>query len=140
MLEAALSRGMSHEAEHAIRQLKHEYCFAIDGGRYEEWASLFTDDGRFVRGSGDSYEGFDELHEFASEQFDPLFETVTHVVTNPVVDVDGNEATGRWYLLFIYETGEGEVGWTQARYEDEYRQVESEWRIAESQVVPRIET
>lgn len=139
MRQGALPGCMSLDDERAIERLKHEYCFAIDDGRYEEWASLFTDDGRFVRGSGDTFEGYDELHEFASEQFDPLFETVTHVVTNPVVNVDGDEATGRWYLLFVYETEDGAVGWTQARYEDEYRRVDGEWRIAESTVVPRIE-
>lgn len=130
---------MSLEAERAIRRLKHEYCYAIDGGRYEEWASLFTEDGRFVRGSDDVFEGYDELYAFASEQFDPLFETVTHLVTNPLVRVGGEEATGRWYLVFVYETGDGEVGWTQARYEDAYRHVDGEWRIAESKVIPRVE-
>lgn len=130
---------MSLEEEHAVRQLKHEYCYAIDGGRYEEWASLFTEDGRFVRGSDDAFEGYDELYAFASEQFDPLFETVTHLVTNPVIQVGGDEATGRWYLVFVYETADGDVGWSQARYEDAYRRVDGEWRIAESRVVPRIE-
>jgi uncharacterized protein (TIGR02246 family) len=130
---------MSLEAERAIERLKGEYCFAIDDGRYEEWASLFTEDGRFVQGSDDAFEGYDELYEFGSELFDPLFETVTHVVTNPVIEVDGDEATGQWYLMFIYETSDGDVGWNQARYEDEYRRVDGEWRIAESVVVTRIE-
>lgn len=130
---------MSLETERAIQRLKHEYCFAIDEGRYEEWASLFTEDGRFVRGADEAYEGYDELHAFASEQFGPLFETFTHLVSNPVVEVDGDEATGRWYLVFVYETAGGDVGWTQARYEDEYRRVDDEWLIAESTVIPRIE-
>ena len=130
---------MSLQAECEIQRLKHEYCFAIDEGRYADWASLFTEDGRFIRGSGEVVEGYDELYEFGSEQFDARFETVAHVVTNPVVEMDGVEATSRWYLTFQYETTDGEVGWTQGRFEDVHRQVDGEWRIAESNVVTRIE-
>lgn len=123
----------------AIRRLKYQYCDAIDAGRYEEWASLFTEDGRFVRGSNDAYEGYEELYAFATEDFDPLFETVAHIVTNPLIDVDGEAASGRWYLRFLYETPDGTVGWSHARYEDAYREIDGEWRIAESAVIPRIE-
>lgn len=130
---------MPSTPEAAIRRRKHEYCLAIDTGRYAEWVAQFTDDGRFVRGSDEAYEGHDELHHFVTEAFDPLFATVAHVVTNPVIDVDGDAATGRWYLLFVYETPDGETGWSHARYEDAYRQVDGEWLIAESRVVPRID-
>lgn len=129
---------MSRPAEQAIRRLKHEYCFAIDSGRYEEWASLFTEDGRFSTGPEDTIEGHEELLAFASEEFDETFETTTHIVTNPVIDVDGSEASGRWYLLFIFVTGDGSVSWSQARYDDRYRRVDGTWRIAESSVTTRL--
>jgi len=129
---------VSHEDRNAIRRLKHEYCFAIDSGRYEEWASLFTEDGRFVRGSGDAYEGRDELYAFASEEFDPIFETFAHIVTNPVIDGDGDRATGRWYLFMPYQEHGGGTGWIHAKYDDTYRRVDGEWRIAESVVENRI--
>ena len=116
----------------AIRRLKHEYCYAIDGGRYGAWTELFTEDGRFVRANGDTYEGHEELYEFAADGFGPLFEQSAHVVTNPVIDVDGDAATGRWYLLLLTETPDGDVAVTQSKYEDEYVRVDGEWRIAES--------
>lgn len=123
---------MSLEDVHAIQRLKHDYCFAIDGGDYERWVSLFTEDGRFVRDSGETFEGHDELHTFASEGFDESFEHSAHVVTNPAVDVDGETATGRWYLVLFYRDADGNDGWRQARYDDEYRRVDGEWRVAES--------
>jgi len=125
---------MSVEDVHAIQRLKHEYCFAIDGGDYERWASLFTEDGRFVRDNGETFEGYEELHGFASEGFDAAFEHSAHVVTNPVVDVDGDTATGRWYLVLFYRDADGNDGLTQARYDDEYRTVDGEWRVAASSV------
>ncbi|MFB6169571.1 MAG: nuclear transport factor 2 family protein [Haloarculaceae archaeon] len=125
---------MSQEDVAAIQRLKHEYCYAIDGGDYEEWASLFTEDGRFVRDNGDTFEGHDELYGFASEGFDEAFDHSAHVVTNPVIDVDGDEATGNWYLLLFYENADGGAGWTQAMYDDEYRKVDGEWKVAASQV------
>jgi hypothetical protein len=59
------------EDAHAVRRLKHAYCFAIDGGRYEEWVSLFTEDGTFVRDDGTAYEGREALLGFATKEFDP---------------------------------------------------------------------
>jgi len=115
----------------AVRRLKHEYCHTIDAGEYEAWVSLFAEGGRFVRDDVDTYEGHDELAAFATEVFEPAFEHTAHVVTNPVVDADGDEATGRWYLLFCYRDADGEVGWRQARYEDRFRRVDGEWRIEE---------
>ena len=33
------------EEKDAIREVLAEYCFALDGGRYDEMAALFTEDG-----------------------------------------------------------------------------------------------
>src|SRR5947209_19385401 len=33
------------EDKEAIREVLAEYCFVLDGGRYDDMAALFTDDG-----------------------------------------------------------------------------------------------
>jgi len=33
------------EEKDAIREVLAEYCFALDGGRYDDMAALFTEDG-----------------------------------------------------------------------------------------------
>jgi SnoaL-like domain len=33
------------EEKDAIREVLAEYCFALDGGRYDDMAALFTGDG-----------------------------------------------------------------------------------------------
>lgn len=123
---------MSAEDVQAIRRLKHEYCYLVDGGDYEEWAGLFTEDGKFNSSQGGTYVGPEEIYEFAEEEFDVAFADSAHVVSNPVIDVNGDEATGKWYLTLFYETPDGETGWIQTEYEDEYRKVNGEWKIAKS--------
>jgi len=125
---------MSRADVDAIARMKHEYCFTIDRGQYDAWPTLFTEDGRFVRDNGDTYEGQDELAAFAHEDFDALFDSTAHVVTNPVIDVDGDRAEGEWYLLLFYRSPDGDFGFTQAWYDDTYRKVDGEWRIEESRL------
>lgn len=120
---------MQWEDHLAVRRLKHEYCHTIDGGEYEEWVALFTEDGRFERAGSDAFEGADELLTMATEDFDPAFEQTAHVVANPVVDVDVDTADGRWYLFLLYRTADGDVGWNQGLYEDRFRRVDGQWRI-----------
>ena len=122
---------MAREDAAAIRRLKHEYCYTIDAGAYEEWVSLFTADGRFLQYEDAVHEGHEGLAAFATGPFDDAYEHTAHVVTNPVVDVDGDEAVGRWYMLLFYRDADGATGWKQGAYEDRFRRVDGEWRIAE---------
>jgi len=111
----------------AIRRLKHEYCHAVDAGNYDEWVALFTEDGTFERDGAAPIEGRRALREMITGEFDESFEYTAHVVTNPVIDVDGDVATGRWYVTLVYEQPDGTVGWNQGVYEDAYRRVDGQW-------------
>lgn len=85
---------MNLEDIHAIQRPKYEYGYAIDVGRYEEWIPFFTEDGRFIRASRDTFEGREKLLEFACVGFGRAFECPIHVVTNPVIDVNGDGRPG----------------------------------------------
>ncbi|WP_435101592.1 nuclear transport factor 2 family protein [Halarchaeum sp. P4] len=122
---------MTAEDVAAIERLKHQYCYRIDDGDYAEWAALFTEDGRFVMDDGTTFEGRAELEAFGTDVFDDVYEETAHTVTNAVVDVNGDTATGRWYLALYHETAEGETGVQQATYRDEFEKVDGEWRIAD---------
>lgn len=111
----------------ALRRLKHEYCHTVDDGDYEDWAALFTPDGTFERVGGEHLEGRDALLEMMTNEFDGRFEHTAHVVANPVIDVDGETATGSWYITFIYETADGATGWNQGIYVDAFRQIDGRW-------------
>lgn len=125
---------MSDDDVRAIERLKHEYCYAIDDGRYGDWADLFAADGTFVMDDGTAYEGREELRAFGEDVFDDVYAESAHTVTNGLVDVDGDTATGRWYLALYHETADGESAVQQAVYHDEFERVDGEWRIAEANV------
>ncbi|SFR65566.1 SnoaL-like domain-containing protein [Halogeometricum rufum] len=112
-----------------LTQLKHRYCHAIDDGDYETWVSLFADNGSFVRAGVDRYDGHDEIRTFANDVFDAAFSYSAHIVTNPVVEVSNETATGRWYLFLPYLSSEGERGWKQGVYEDTFRREHDKWRF-----------
>lgn len=121
-----------------ILQLKYEYCYAVDAGNYEAWAATFTEDGRFVHGDSNPVVGRTAIAGYGREEIDSTIEAMTHIPLNPVIHIDGNTATGRWYLVTIFQLPDGTVNWQQAEYDDIYRKVDGEWLISESILSPGI--
>lgn len=113
----------------AITQLKAEYCYRIDDKDYEAWVDLFTDDGAFGITGVETFEGREELRRFAETVFDQEYAYTAHIVTNPRIEVDGEEASGQWYLYLPFTGTDGSIGWTQSRYEDTYRKEDGEWKV-----------
>jgi len=52
-----------------------------------------------------------------------------HMVSNPIIEVDGEKATGDWYVL-VPCTGRAQnvAAWIQGRYEEEYVKENGEWK------------
>lgn len=126
------SRAIGMDDVRAIHRLKHEFCYAADRFDAAAWATLFTEDGRFVgESSVGTLEGRAELQAFME---DPPFDDTVHTVMNPIVDVNGEAATGQWYSLLLYKPTDGEIGLLQTRYDEEYAKVDGEWLIRESDV------
>lgn len=117
-----------------IVQLKYSYCAAIDGPDHDAWAATFTEDAHFDRGDEDPLIGRETLREYARDVIPKKYRRTVHIVTNPIIDVDGDTATGRWKLYNVYEDREGEVYRRHGGYEETYRRVEGSWLIAETAV------
>lgn len=114
-------------AENRIERLKHEYCRCIDEGDIEKFADLFTDDATVDFATREPYHGRDEIRAFL-ETHDGEADPMAHLATNPIIDVDGERATGQWYyLVFLGRDGETELG--QGVYHETYRREEDRWRI-----------
>ncbi len=47
---------------------------------------------------------------------------------NPLIEVDGDRATGRWYIFEPVSFVEGGPGWLAGRYEDQYVRVNGQWK------------
>lgn len=109
----------------AIKQLKALYCARCDDSYDADGlAALFTEDA--VWDGGNTF-GRVESREAIRRHFAGASKRVTiarHQIMNPIVEVDGDRATGHW-LLFqpcTNATREGEEAmWLAATYADTYQ-------------------
>ena len=119
----------------AVKKLKARYTLAVDARDTEGIVSLFTADAVWDGGSFGRYEGADAIRSFFRAVPERLSFFV-HYVSNPLIEIDGNRATGTWYLLEPCTFAEGDRAvWGSARYEERYRRVGSEWKFEEMRLV-----
>lgn len=115
-----------------IKQLKHRYCGYCDAGYdADRLAPLFTADAVWDGGPIGCYDGREAIRTFfrGSSKRVPF---ALHMVMNPVIDVDGDTATGNWYLWqpLVYALPQGEQAWwLSARYDDRYRREADGWKF-----------
>lgn len=125
-LEERLERVESREA---IRGLKHEYCYRLDDRDWEGVVDLFTPDASLDYGGLGSFEGHDGVREFAEGFVAEHLDATAHAVHNGVLDVDGDAATGRWYVTSWITLADGTGGFRLGEYRERYRHGEDGWRI-----------
>ena len=105
----------------AIRELKARYCaYCDDSYDPEGIASLFVDDAVWDGGVLGRCEGQDKIRSFFKNASSAISFAIHHVC-NPLIEVDGDRATGQWYLFqpCTYADGNRAI-WMMARYRDEY--------------------
>ena len=136
-LEQRLTRMEDIEA---IKQLKAEYCDICDDdhnpGRI---TTIFAEDGIWEAegfGKGEGYAGIRELF----QGFQKMISFSQHMVMNPVIKVEGERATGRWYFIGPFTFGGTTAKWQAVRYEDDYVKVGGEWKIQHLRAHVRMST
>jgi hypothetical protein len=134
-MAGALARRIARlEAIEEIKALKAWYCaFCDDGYRPDELADLFTRDGVIDAGPFGRHAGREAIRAY----FAAISATIVyaaHHVTNPIIEVDGEEATGRWRLhvaATMVRDGRTEPVWIVGDYRDTYAVEDGRWRFAE---------
>ncbi len=115
-----------------IKQLKARYCTCCDNNYDAEGiASLFVADGVWDGGALGSGEGHAGIIKFF-RRAPSAFTFAIHNVMNPIIEVEGDTATGHWYLMqpLTRRSGETESAMGLAgRYEDDYVRVGGEWKF-----------
>jgi glyoxylase I family protein len=107
----------------AIRQLKAAYCAACDDDHNgERVAALFAPGGRWANSMGPDHTGHDAIRlYFQSIRDSGNIKHSSHMVTNPVIDVDGDRATGSWSFMMVYTSPTGDryriIGFYREKYE-----------------------
>jgi len=120
-----------------IKKLKARYCAYCDNNYDAEGiASLFTEDAVWDGGKFGRYEGREAIRTFFRGA-PRIFPFAIHQVMNPIIEVEGEQAKGQWYLFQPATLAEGnQAVWLAARYEEEYVKVGSEWKFKRLKVFP----
>jgi hypothetical protein len=121
----------------AIRALKHRYCWCFDDGDLEGLLALFTGNAVCELGPFGSWHGIAEIRAgYARQMVDSgVPGGRLHSVTNELIDVEGDSATGRWYIV-DYDIMPGAAAPVRiiGSYTDDYSRVDDRWLIARTAV------
>ncbi|GAC67526.1 nuclear transport factor 2 family protein [Gordonia soli] len=114
----------------AIKALKYRYLRTLDTKQWDLFAETLTPDVTGDYGSSLSFTDRDTLVDFMRGSVGPGVIT-EHRVDHPEIDVEGDEATGRWYLqdrVIVPDFSFMLFG--AAFYADRYRKTADGWRIS----------
>lgn len=123
-----------------IKQLIYRYCRHNDGGWPEQplshqgpAADLFAEDGVWDGSPVTVAEGREEIRKLF-ESFAAL-PMAYHAVTNPIIEIDGDHATGHWHRVGGGIGAGGDSTFGIGGYEDEYVRTSEGWRIKRMRVI-----
>ncbi|MEO6885913.1 MAG: nuclear transport factor 2 family protein [Jatrophihabitantaceae bacterium] len=116
----------------AIEQLKYRYLRALDLKQWDEFADTLTPDVTATYGADLTFGNRDQVVEFMRSSLGPAIITVHHC-HHPEIAIDGDTATGTWYLDDKVIITEHRLLLTGAAfYADNYVRTEDGWRISKT--------
>ncbi len=117
------------EDELAIRNLVAIYADAVNRRDQELWNSILSESVSWTL-PGKTVEGKKAVLELWGAFMDS-FEFVAQLVHQGTIDIDGDQASGRWYLTEqLRARGATEVRCTIGTYADEYVKENGRWLFA----------
>lgn len=122
-----------------ISRLRSSHVNDFDQGRIDHLIDLFCDDAVLDLGSIGKAEGREEiaaLFERISQSIPPA--SRMHAVSNPIIEIEGDRATGEW-VAQIYrmpEPGGTPVLGILGYYRDVYRRTADGWRFSSLKLEP----
>jgi len=123
----------------AIKQLKALYCDICDDMHNpDRITSVFAEDAIWESPDFGKAEGHDAIRELF-QGFKEMFSFSQHNIMNPRIEVDGDRATGIWYIMGPWTHSENnEEKWFALRYDDDYVKVDGVWKYQHLRVVMRM--
>ena len=111
--------------ELAIRDLVARYIDAVNRYHKDDWAATWSESATWNL-MGMEVSGRDAIVELWTNAM-AGFEFAIMMLNSGTVTVDGESATGRWYLTEHLKTAEGDSNITLGVYDDEYRRENGSW-------------
>lgn len=108
----------------AIRQVVARCAQTFDEGDVDGWLACWTADGTLHRASGGAVSGHSDLAAFVSA----FPGRGRHVVTNSVIELDGDRATHRAYVQYFDRNAKHALVMF-AVYDDELARQDGSWRF-----------
>lgn len=128
---ALLARLQRLEDMEAVDRLKTMYCFHCDDGfDPDAIAALFCEDGVWDGGTlrGSQVGRVAIRAYFAQNKSRIPFSA--HLLSNKLIDVDGDRARGRWRMLMPYNNAENPphgARWQVSAYDDDFVRLDRRW-------------
>lgn len=123
-----------------LKQLGYRYADAIDACDLERFLAIFTKDARLRIYHPDADEPFADLSGHDQLQVVPgrmqdMFAQTMHVMTNHLVDIDGESASGTVLCTARHLTIDRENSMNvMIRYIDRYERRDGAWKIIDRQI------
>lgn len=118
-----------------IKKLQATYGYYVDKGWddkevfFEKLPTLFTEDATWVSGAmGVNEKGISNIVEMLKEKT-AGGEFAMHSFTNPIIDIDGDTATGK-YLLWVGISNDGISNLVYQSEDVEYLRTDEGWKIS----------
>jgi ketosteroid isomerase-like protein len=114
-----------------IKKVKNKYCYCVDAHDIDGILSTFAEDIKADYGPLGTYDGIKEVRRFFTEVVTQVLPFYVHMVHNGSVEVNGDQAEGRWYFeVPANHAPSNKAVWLQGRYDDKYKKVNGEWKCS----------
>jgi hypothetical protein len=125
----------------ALRRLKYRYLRTLDLKQWDDFADTLAPDVQASYGPNLRFDGRDAVVDFMRNSLPPAIITVHHC-HHPELEVDGDTATGTWYLQDTVLVTEHRMQLRGAAfYDDTYtRSADGAWRISRTGYVRSYES
>jgi hypothetical protein len=116
-----------------ISKLKARYCNYVDGGwdrpthDYDGVASIFTEDGVWEAVPTIRAETREGIRDYFRRAQD--ISLAFHRISNPIIEVDGDKATGNWHVLVALTHPNGKAVWIAGIYNDDFVRTSEGWKF-----------
>lgn len=122
-------RCMSAEDKLEIQELKYRHCYATDESDTAAVPELFVEDGVLDIPLKDPLVGHEEIQSYFEWLEEQEYTARAHNLVNPVIDIDGDTATGKWYYMVVYAFPDGDFLLGQGVFDDEFVRTDDGWKI-----------
>ena len=119
--------------ELAIRRLVDTFCDGVNSRDSALWGSVWDDEGSTFCLSGTERAGKDAIVAGFVNGI-AAYELLVQIAPNGSIEIDGDTATGRWYILEIGRLRGGSSSQQVALCRDQYRRTADGWRLRRREV------